>query len=272
MRFLRRRRCPSPALHRWRADRPSGFVAPEHVFSVDEPSCANCTSSSAPQSTLAPESRKTIGFRAVGKIVTIAGRLDAGVQLEHDHRRGHLRAGVAGGDERVRFPSACSFRPTIIELLGFPRIAAPGLSVISMTSGASTMKIRSRCAASGANSASREQRVELLGDDRRASDELNRVRGSSSPRASNAPATVAWGAKSPPMASNAMRAKATLPWLRPAAYRRSTRTRRTRGADASSAALRALLNRDGGRRLVGVAGALLPLGGTSLRDGHGTRC
>src|SRR5262245_19480912 len=31
-----------------------------------------------------------------------------------------------------------------------------------------------------------------------------------------------------------MRAKATLPWLRPAAYRRSSRTPRTRGAAASS--------------------------------------
>jgi hypothetical protein len=56
--------------------------------------------------------------------------------------------------------------------------------------------------------------------------------GSSSLRASSAPATVAWGAKSPPMASNAMRAKAKLPWLRPAAYRRNTRIRHTRDADA----------------------------------------
>ena len=36
------------------------------------------------------------------------------------------------------------------------------------------------------------------------------------------------------MASNAMRAKATLPWLRPAAYRRSTRTLHRRDAGASS--------------------------------------
>ena len=57
--------------------------------------------------------------------------------------------------------------------------------------------------------------------------------GSSSARAWSAPATVALGAKSPPMASNAMRANARLPWLLLAAHRRSTRTPRRRDAGAS---------------------------------------
>ena len=56
----------------------------------------------------------------------------------------------------------------------------------------------------------------------------------SSASASSAPATGAWGAKSPPMASTQMRAKLTLPARPLAAHRRSTRTRGTRGADASS--------------------------------------
>ena len=64
-------------------------------------------------------------------------------------------------------------------------------------------------------------------DDGGASDELNRVSGielgrGRAARRRRSPA----GRRSPPMASNAMRAKATLPWLRPAARRRSTRTRR----------------------------------------------
>src|ERR1041385_2361575 len=91
---------------------------------------------------------------------------------------------------------------------------------------------------------------------------------SSSPNASNAPDTVAWGAKSPPMASNAIRANSgflccypLLPVVIP-----------TLGADMMRTlhrlATRTLLDCDGGRRLVGVARALLSLGGTSLRDGH----
>ena len=58
--------------------------------------------------------------------------------------------------------------------------------------------------------------------------------GSSSASASSAPATVAWGAKSPPMASNAIRAKVRLPWLRLAAHPRNTRIQRTRDEGASS--------------------------------------
>ena len=105
------------------------------------------------------------------------------------------------------FPSACSLRPTTIELLGLPRRAAVGLSDISMTSGASTIvdaiaMRRRACASSPAR--------------RLAScDSMTAVcptswmvcAASSSPRASSAPAIVALGAKSPPMASNAMRAK-----------------------------------------------------------------
>src|SRR6476469_9031108 len=58
--------------------------------------------------------------------------------------------------------------------------------------------------------------------------------GSSSASARSAPATVAWGAWSPPMASNAIRAKVRLPWRLLAAHPRSTRTPRRRGAAASS--------------------------------------
>ena len=41
-------------------------------------------------------------------------------------------------------PSGCMRSPTAMELLGFPRTTALGLSVISMTSGASMMLMRSR--------------------------------------------------------------------------------------------------------------------------------
>lgn len=59
-----------------------------------------------------------------------------------------------------------------------------------------------------------------------------RCGGGSSPRASSAPATVAEGAKSPPIASSAMRAKVTLPALRLAAHPHSSRTLRKLGVGA----------------------------------------
>ncbi len=165
-------------------------------------------------------------------------------------------------------PSAWRRRPTTIELCGLPRTAV-GLSDISMTSGASTIVRRSRCARCAAQLAG-EQRRELVLDDVAAADELDCMRRRSSASASSAPATVARGAKSPPMASNAMRAKVRLPAPRFAAHPRSTRTRHRRGAGASCLTLRAILDRDRGSGLVRVAGALLPLGGTALRDGHGS--
>src|SRR5690242_8079278 len=90
----------------------------------------------------------------------------------------------------------------------------------------------------------------------------------SSSRASSAPAIVALGAKSPPIASNAMRANlrflrlysllacvipaflADMVW---ALHRLTART---------------LLNHDRGGDFVGVAGAFLPLRGASFWDGH----
>src|SRR6185503_10656401 len=92
--------------------------------------------------------------------------------------------------------------------------------------------------------------------------------GSSSPNASSAPDTVAWGAKSPPMASNAIRANSGFLCC----YPLLAVVVPTLGADVMRTlhrlATRTFLDRDGGRRLVGVARALLSLGGTSLRDGH----
>jgi len=71
------------------------------------------------------------------------------------------------------------------------------------------------------------------------------------------------------MASNAMRAKLgflgfdpLLAGVEPAFATHAVRALR-------AAALRARLDGDGRCRLVGVAGALLTLGGASFRDGHG---
>src|SRR4029078_10468469 len=93
--------------------------------------------------------------------------LEARVQAQHDHRRGHLRAGVAGRDEGVGMaiglqaendakPSywhwAESLTPTSIELFGLPRTAAAGLSVIAIVSAASTISSRLRWAATAGSS------------------------------------------------------------------------------------------------------------------------
>ena len=100
--------------------------------------------------------------------------LEARVQAEHDHRRGHLRAGVAGGDERVGVAVGLELEPERSwSCCGLPRMAAPGLSVISMTSGASTIAIRSRCDAQRRIVRLVEQRVERARDDVGSSDELN---------------------------------------------------------------------------------------------------
>ena len=75
-------------------------------------------------------------------------------------------------------PSAWSLRPTIMELFGLPRMADPGLSVISMTSGASTISRRLAMRARAPRTRRRQrERVELLGDDGGASDELDGMCG-----------------------------------------------------------------------------------------------
>ncbi len=109
------------------------------------PSRANCTNSSAEQSTLAPESRTTTGLRPVGKSVAIAGRFTPACSLSTIIDAAICAPVFPADTNASDLPSACSLSPTIIELLGFPRIAAPGLSFISMTSGASTIETRSRC-------------------------------------------------------------------------------------------------------------------------------
>jgi hypothetical protein len=85
----------------------------------------------------------------------------------------------------------------------------------------------------------------------------------------SAPAIAASGAKSPPIASSAIRAKlgfpscySLLPVIVAAFAAHVVRTTHRLTA-------RARLNDDGGGDLVRVAGALLPLGGSALRDGHG---
>jgi hypothetical protein len=50
-------------------------------------------------------------LRAVGKIVAIAGRLRTCVQPKHDHRRGHLCAGVARGNECVGMTVGLELEP-----------------------------------------------------------------------------------------------------------------------------------------------------------------
>ena len=156
----------------------AGFVAAENVLGVD-----------------GAEPREL--HQLVGRAV------DVGAGVEHDDRLARRRKN--GGDRRPLeagvqpsttidaaicapvlpaetnasdSPSAWSLRPTIIELFGLPRTAAPGLSVISMTSGASTIDdaLALRCAAARTARAQQE-RVELLGDDGGAADELDRVCG-----------------------------------------------------------------------------------------------
>src|SRR5215208_1295460 len=91
---------------------------------------------------------------------------------------------------------------------------------------------------------------------------------SSSCRASKAPAIVALGAKSPPIASNAIRAKLGFLWL----YSLFTCVVPTLFADMMGTlhalAAGTFLDDDRRRGLVGVACAFLSLGGASLRDGH----
>src|SRR6202165_752924 len=91
---------------------------------------------------------------------------------------------------------------------------------------------------------------------------------SSSCKASKAPAIGALGAKSPPIASNAIRAK--LCFLRFyslfAVVVSALCTDMMRAPHGLAAGT--LLNDDGRRDLMGVARALLSLGGASLRDSH----
>src|SRR3954465_8389560 len=91
---------------------------------------------------------------------------------------------------------------------------------------------------------------------------------SSSPNASNAPDTVAWGAKPPPMASNAIRANSGFlccyPLLAVVVTTLGTDMMRT----LHCLATRTLLDRDRRSSLVRVTRALLSLRGTSFRNGH----
>ena len=86
----------------------------------------------------------------------------------------------------------------------------------------------------------------------------------------SAPAIAASGAKSPPIASSAMRAKLRFPGC----YSLLPVVVAAFAADVVRAphrlAARARLNDDGGCGLVRVAGALLPLRGAAFRDGHGS--
>ncbi len=101
MRFLR----DGVALLRLLADAEQadgGIVAAEDALGVDRAEPRELDEARrAEQSTLAPESRTTTGRFAVGKGVAIAGLCRPGVQLKEQRRRGHLRAGVAGGDEGI---------------------------------------------------------------------------------------------------------------------------------------------------------------------------
>src|SRR2546423_7720740 len=91
---------------------------------------------------------------------------------------------------------------------------------------------------------------------------------SSSARASIAPDTVAWGAKSPPIASNAMRANSRFlgcyPLLAIVIPALSTDVVRT----LHRLTARTLLDRDRRRGLVRVSRAFFSLRGTSLWYGH----
>src|SRR5205823_851586 len=91
---------------------------------------------------------------------------------------------------------------------------------------------------------------------------------SSSCRARRAPAIVAVGAKSPPIASNAIRAKLRFPGFYSLFARVVTALFADMMRTLHALTARTLLNDDCRRNLVGVARALLSLGGASLRDGH----
>ena len=121
-------------------------------------------------------------------------------------------------------PSRCSFRPTGIDERGLARIAASGLSAMAITSGASTTCTRWCAPPPFASSASTSRA--------RPTSRISADAGSVS-TASSAPATGAWGAKSPPMASSAIRTAIRLPRRPgPASSRRSSRRWDRRGAAA----------------------------------------
>ena len=170
-----------------------------------------------------------------GKSVAIAGRLRPACSLSRTIDAAICAPVLPAETNASDLPSACSRRPTTIELFGLPRTR--GRRLVRHLDDVGRLDDR-RCGRDDARaprSSPREERVELRLDDGGAGRRAGCVcAGSSSASASSAPATVAWGAKSPPMASNAIRAKARLPWLLLAAHRRSTRTPRRRGAGASS--------------------------------------
>ncbi len=193
------------------------------------------------------------------------------MQAQHDRRRRHLRAGVAGGDERVglsfglqlaaRRPSSCS------ACRGSPRA---GLSVISMTSGASMISMRLAMRAQRRVARLDQQRVELLArrrwcGRRAAGCARDRARRGRAARRLRSPG----GRSRPP--SRPTRSAPRLGF--PGCYSLLTGVVAALGAHVvrplHRLAARTRLDDDGGRGLVRVAGALLSLGGSSLRDGHG---
>ena len=210
--------------------------AAEHVSAYTAPSRANCTSSAAEQSTLAPESSTTTGLR--------------GGRERRWRWRGARCLRAAGGapaetaiwapvlpaeTNASHWPSAWRRKPTCIETVRFAAERRVGFSDISMTSGASTTCRRLAC---GARRRTRRDRhfIELPFDER-----LRGPRGGScAPGSSSASASRAHrhgrarGRSRPPSRPTRSRANVRLPGRRLAAHRRSTRIRRRRDAGASA--------------------------------------
>ena len=202
----------------------------------------------------------------------MAGRLRPACRREHDHRRGHLRAGVAGGDERVglaRRPELEADDHRAVRLAAQRRRS--GLSVISMTSGASTIVEAVARARAAPRARPRGASRSCALDDGGAPDELDacardRARRGRAARRRRSPG----GRSRPPWRPTRCAPRSGFPGC----YSLLAGVVAALAAHVVRAlhrlAARALLERDRGRGLVRVAGALLSLRGSSLRDGHGS--
>src|SRR5256712_9219224 len=162
-----------------------------------EPRWAKPTSSRASQSTLAPPSRTSTDFPAVGNGAPMAARCTPGcnrsIRVAAAITAPVLPAEMNASDSS-RF---CRPRPTAMDERGLLLIAASGFSPIPTTSDASATSSRARSTSPCAFRAASISAV-------RPTSWMRNV-GASSRSASTAPSTSTRGASSPPIASSATR-------------------------------------------------------------------
>jgi hypothetical protein len=126
-------------------EQPHGRVGTaEHVLGVHRADARELHELLGEQSTLAPESSTTTGRRAVGNSVLIAGRVSPACRRSTNTDPAICAPVLPAETNASECPSTCRRSPTTMELCGLPRSATVGLSDIRMTSGASTIVMRSR--------------------------------------------------------------------------------------------------------------------------------